>query len=317
MSPVAEQAHLPGPSPAGVVLLLLLAHGDRLSPSGPPCAGRSRQPSRLQATRPERVRVATPSPSRPQHRTGRGQQPATGQHRCQPPRRARPTQNTGHRGRQRPQHLHDHRDRISARRDNRELGSELRGRCSKDRQDPLGDRHDPAQPAPHRRSRHVQQPRDRPMPRPAGLGQQRRPDHRGRVRPAQQHTGRQQHLRASASPTPAPAGLQPTRPADHPLPCPPPRPQNRPRTRPPCSPTAPNAGRSRPPRCPALPLSRVHSNAPRRPLRVLQDKRKGRRPPTGHVLTLTSHTNNRKTPNPYDPEPPADQPTMTRSSSGR
>lgn len=34
------------------------------------------------------------------------------------------------------------------------------------------------------------------------------------------------------------------------------------------------------------------------------------------VLTLTSHTNDRKTPNPYDPEPPADQPTMTRSSSG-
>jgi len=65
----------------------------------------------------------------------------------------------------------------------------------------------------------------------------------------------------------------------------------------------PSAQGIRPPRRPALPSSRVHPYAPRRPFRVHQDMRKGRRLPHD-VLTLTSHTTDDKAPTDQAPEPP-------------
>jgi len=59
----------------------------------------------------------------------------------------------------------------------------------------------------------------------------------------------------------------------------------------------------------------VHPYAPRRPFRVHQDMRKGRRLPHD-VLTLTSHTTDDKAPTDQAPEPPEGSATMTRSSSG-
>jgi len=47
----------------------------------------------------------------------------------------------------------------------------------------------------------------------------------------------------------------------------------------------------------------VHSNAPRRPFRVRQDTREGRRLPQD-VLTLTSHTTDSKTRPTKPPQPP-------------
>src|SRR5680860_492484 len=89
---VTEQTHLPGTGPADVVLVLLLAHELlTLAASGLPARpvpGRCAPPIALRPGRPERVGVATRSPSRTKIRTGRGEQPPARQHRSQPPRRA-------------------------------------------------------------------------------------------------------------------------------------------------------------------------------------------------------------------------------------
>ena len=53
---------------------------------------------------------------------------------------------------------------------------------------------DRADPAPHRGQRPVELGGDPPVPDPAGAGQQRRPDDRGRVGPARRGRGGQQHV---------------------------------------------------------------------------------------------------------------------------
>ncbi len=95
------------------------------------------------------------------------------------------------------------------------------------------------------------------MSGPARLGQQRRADHRDRVRPAQQHTGREQHLRPSTAPTPTTTWCEPASPTNATFPRRAPTDPARPRTHPQGSPTVPSAGRSRPPRRPALAVGRV------------------------------------------------------------
>jgi hypothetical protein len=69
-------------------------------------------------------------------------------------------------------------------------------------------------------------------------------------------------------------------------------------------------------RAPRLPSTRVHSDAPRRPFRVGQDMRKGRRLPPD-MLTLASHTTTDKDQPAPHPNRHHDQLTMTRSSSPR
>jgi len=70
---------------------------------------------------------------------------------------------------------------------------------------------DRADPAPHRGQRPVELGGDPPVPGPAGAGQQRRPDHRGRVGPAQRGRSGQQHVG-----DPAGAAASPPRPQGQP-----------------------------------------------------------------------------------------------------
>ena len=153
----------------------------------------------------------------------RGISNAGADHRGQPPRLTRAAQPPGRRPGQRPDPLHHRPDRIGRRSRRHELGTQLRRGRGEHREHPISDLPDPAQPTPPRRGRPPDPVSGAAMPAPAGLGQQRHPDHRHRVRPAQQHTRRQQHMGAPTAGAPRPPRRQPTRAAHAALPGRPPR----------------------------------------------------------------------------------------------
>ncbi len=69
----------------------------------------------------------------------------------------------------------------------------------------------PGRPPPHRRRRPAQPRRDRAVSLASGLAQQRRADHRCRVRPPHQRVHQQQHMRHRADPATAPTRPHPHR----------------------------------------------------------------------------------------------------------
>ena len=83
----------------------------------------------------------------------------------------------------------------------------------------LRPRRERPQPAPHRRGRPAQPPRDHPVPGPGRLHLKSPADHLARIRPPRQAPRREQHMRPAAAPAPRPARAQHhIRPVQHPHP---------------------------------------------------------------------------------------------------
>ena len=172
-----------------------------------------------------------------------------------------------------------------------------------------------AQPAPHRRGRHVEHHRDRGSARPRwpwpATPFRSLPPHP----PGALHARRQQHLRPPAPPTATPARQQQPRSANDPFPRRAPRPERVP---------AADRWAAQPSRaqvvldCRAVQPyrhHRVHSDAPRRPFRVGQPC--GRAVACFRASSPWRRTRPAARPRPTKPSNhQQDQPTVTRSSSG-
>ena len=224
----------------------------------------------LRRHRPSRTKVRTVgASSRPPVSTAASRH---GEH--EPPRRRAAAAG------QRPDHLHHRSHRIGRRRRRHELDTELGGSRRQHRQHPVGDQRDPAQPAPHRRGRHAQPaPRSGDARAPPALASNAAPiTVTASARRSSTLAGSSTCVRRQPRHRPRRGRNRPA-PRTSRVPAPSPTARAAPRSRPPGSPTPRRTGRSRPPRRQALPSSRVHSYAPRRPFRVRQDMREGRRLP--------------------------------------